>query len=117
VDVRDASESVVYDVVANATYTATPCTVAGLNANPASPQAHGTPITLTGSATCLGTPTYRFWVRAPGGAWQITRDYSTSSTFVWTPAAPGTYSLEVDVRNQNATAVYETVANTTFNAT
>lgn len=117
VDVRDASESVVYDVVANATYAATPCTGAGLNANPASPQAHGTAITLTGSATCLGTPTYRFWVRAPGGAWQITRDYSTSSTFVWTPAAAGIYSLEVDVRNQNATAVYEAVANTTFQAT
>ncbi len=117
VDVRDASESVAYDVVANASYTVNGCTGAGLSPNPASPQAHGTAIMLTGSATCLGTPTYRFWVRAPGGAWQITRDYSTSSTLVWTPAAAGTYSLEVDVRNQNATAVYETVANITFTAT
>jgi len=55
-------------------------------------------------------------VRTPGGSWRIVRDYSTASTFGWTPATAGTYSLEVDVRDQGATAVYETVANATFQA-
>ena len=116
VDVRDASESVAYDVVFNTTYTVNGCSAVTLSASPSSPQAHGTPITLTGSGTCPGTATYRFWVRNPGGSWKIVRDYSTTSTFTWTPAAAGTYSLEVDVRDQGATAVYEVVANSTFNA-
>ncbi len=111
VDVRDASESTVYDSVANLTYVVNGCSAAGLAASPPSPQAHGTLITLTGSAACPGTPTYRFWIRAPGGAWRIVRDYSTSNTFSWTPATAGTYALEVDVRNQGATSSYERVSN------
>ena len=117
VDVRDASESVAYDVVFNTTYTVNPCSAVTLGAMPASPQAHGTAITLTGTATCPGTATYRFWVRAPGGGWQIVRDYSTTNTFTWTPAAAGTYALEVDVRDQGATATYEAVNNIPFTAT
>ena len=117
VDVRDASESVAYDVVSNATYTVSGCSAVALSANPTSPQPHGTAITLTGTPTCPGTATYRFWVRASGGSWQIVRDYTTSNTFTWTPATVNSYSLEVDVRDQNATAAYEAVGNTTFNAT
>jgi hypothetical protein len=117
VDVRDASEATAYDAVFNTTYTATPCSAASIVASPPNPQTRGTSITLTGSATCLGTPTYRFWVRAPGGAWQVIRDYSTSNTATWTPAVAGTWSLEVDVRDQNATASYEAVSNTTYTVT
>ena len=69
----------------------------------------------TGS-TCPGTPTYRFWVRAPGGLWRMVRDYGAANTFTWTPATVGQYALEVDVRDQNATASYEAVYNTTFMA-
>ena len=119
VDVRDGTDpgAPAYDKVANITYTLSGCTAAWLSANPASPQPHGTAVTLTGSATCLGTPTYRFWVRAPGGSWQIVRDYSTTATFVWTPATAGTYSLEIDVRDQGATATYEGVSNLTYQVT
>jgi len=117
VDVRDASETTAYDAVFNASYIASPCSGASISASPSSPQAHGTTITLTGSGTCLGTPTYRFWVRPSGGVWQIARDYSTSSTFAWTPATAGTYYLEVDVRDQGATATYETVSNSTDTVT
>jgi len=56
-------------------------------------------------------------VRTPGGSWRIVRDYSTASTFGWTPATAGTYSLEVDVRDQGATAGYETVANISYGVT
>ena len=117
VDVRDASETVAYDVVFNTTYLVNGCSAAGLSASPASPQAHGTPITLTGSATCPGTATYRFWVRAPGGSWQIVRDYNTTNTFTWTPAVAGAYSLEVDVRDQNGTDTYENVKNISYTVT
>jgi len=114
VDVRDAAESVAYDAVQAVTYQLAGCTAASLSANPASPQAHGTPITLTATATCPGTPSFRFWVRAPGGSWQIARDYASSNTFAWTPGTAGTWSLEVDVRDAGATASYEVVNNTLY---
>ena len=114
VDVRSAGSTAAYDDVDNLTYVTTGCSAASISANPASPQPHGAAITLGGSATCLGTPTFRFWVRPAGGAWAIARDYSTSSSFTWTPATAGTYYLEVDVRDQNANASYEAVSNTTF---
>jgi len=114
VDVRDASETSAYDSVFNLTFAVNGCSGVTPSASPSSPQAPGTPITLSGNATCPGTATYRFWVRPSGGSWRIARDYSTSSTFAWTPTISGNYALEVDVRDQNATASYEAVSNTTF---
>jgi cell wall-associated protease len=82
----------------------------------ASPQPAGTTVTFTASAGCTGTPQYRFWVKAPGGAWTIAQDYGASSTFVWNTAGKpaGTYQLEVDVRNAGSTASYQAVANVSF---
>lgn len=114
VDARALGSSVSYDVVANTTYAVTGCATAALTEAPTAPQVHGTPVVLTGAAACLGTPEYRFWVRAPGGSWTIVQDYSSMKTFTWTPATAGTYQLEVDVRNQGASATYETVANDSF---
>jgi hypothetical protein len=113
VDVRDASETTAYDVVANLSYMVAGCSAAGISANPPTTAAHGTTITLTGSATCLGTPSYKFWVKAPGGSWQVVQGYGASNTLMWTPAVAGTYHLEVDVRDQGGTATYEMVANIT----
>jgi hypothetical protein len=114
VDVRDHGSTSTYEAVGSASFTLSGCISAALTPNPASPQAHGTTITLTASATCTGTPQYRFWVRAPGGAWTVVRDYASGNTFGWTPAAAGTYSLEVDVRNAGSAASYEAVANQTY---
>ena len=114
VDVRDASETTVYDVVANITYLVNGCSAAGLTANPANTAAHGTPITLTATATCLGTANYKFWVQAPNGSWQVVQQYGPTNTFTWTPTTAGAYNLEVDVRNQNGTDSYETVKNLTY---
>jgi hypothetical protein len=118
VDVRDHGSTSVYEAVANVYFTLAlpPCTAAHLNTDKASPQAHGATIVLTGSATCTGTAEYRFWVRDLSGAWHIVQDYSTTSTFSWntTGLAPGTYGLEVDVRNQGSAVTYETVANLNF---
>jgi len=110
--VRDASSLSTVDAFASTAVTG--CAAAALSAAPASPQVHGTQVVLTGGATCLGTPEYRFWVRAPGGSWTIVQDYSPASTFTWTPATAGTYQLEVDVRDHGAGATYETVANISF---
>src|SRR4029077_18005499 len=76
VDVRDAGSSAAYDHVANITYTLSGCSSAHLATDKAAPQVPGTTIVLTGSATCPGTPTYRFLV---GGI--VVQDYSTTSTF------------------------------------
>jgi hypothetical protein len=100
--------------VTNLTFTLAGCTSAALATNKPSPQTAGTTIVLTGSATCLGSPQYRFWVRAQGGAWKIVQDYGNANTFSWTPQTAGTYYLEVDVRNAGSTATYETVSNLTF---
>ncbi len=42
--------------------------------------------------------------------------YGSGNTFTWTTTGlvPGTYQLEVDVRNQGASATYETVKNISF---
>ena len=118
VDVRDHGSGATYEAVSNLTFALAlaPCTAAQLATDKPSPQVHGTTIVLTGGATCPGTPEYRFWVRDLSGRWTIVRDYSSSNTFSWstTGLPAGTYGLEVDVRNQSATVVYETVSNITY---
>ena len=93
-------------------------TNATLVPTPTGTASHGTLVTAVANAVCGngGTPEYRFWVRAPGGAWRIWLDYNANATFNWatTGLAPGLYYLEVDVRNQGSPASYETVYNTTY---
>jgi hypothetical protein len=115
VDVRDQAETVSYDAVKNLTYVINGCSAVGLAASPPNTAGRGTTVTLTATATCPGTPTYKFWVRAPGGAWTVVQAYSTGNSFTWvTPATPGTYYLEVDVRDQGGSDTYEKVANITY---
>jgi cell wall-associated protease len=73
----------------------------------ASPQAVGTPVTLTAAASG-GTPPhqYRFWLNS-GSGFSIIQDYSTASTFPWTPAAAGAYDILVDARSVGSTALKE----------
>lgn len=119
VDVRDLAETTTYDAVRNITYQLNACSAAFLSASPGSPSARGTSITLLGAATCPGPPTYRFWIRAPGGNWTIVQDYSSSNSYLWNTSglAAGSYGLEVDVRDQGAAASYEAVANLTYTLT
>src|SRR5207248_1636218 len=81
---------------------------ASITADHTSPQKPGVTVVLTGGAVCAGAPQYRFWVRPPGGAWAVARDYSPTATFSWvtTNKKVGSYALEVDVRNTGATAAY-----------
>jgi P2-related tail formation protein len=98
VDVRDQGAGG-YEVWSVRSYTLSACTAAGLSASPPGHAATGTTVTLTATASCPGTPTYRFLVNGT-----MVQDYSTTSTFSWntTGKAAGTYQLEVDVRDQGA---------------
>jgi hypothetical protein len=109
VDVRDAAESVSYDAVTNLTYQLNGCSSAGLTATQS-----GATVTLNGSATCPGTATYEFFFKDSTGWHLIGTGYSTSSSVTWTPAAPGTYTLEVAVRDQNGSDSYEAFHDISF---
>lgn len=114
VDVRDQSESVTYDAVRNLTYVVNGCSAVSLSANPVGTVAHSSTATFTATGICPGAPTYKFWVKAPVGNWTVMQPYGTSGIFAWVPSTPGTYSVEVDVRDQGGTDTYERVFNTTY---
>ncbi|HEV2035681.1 MAG TPA: hypothetical protein VGU71_16060 [Candidatus Dormibacteraeota bacterium] len=92
-----------------------------LTASPPNTSASGSTVTLTAAATCPGTPTYKFWIKAPGGDWTVVQDYSASNTLGWTNTSSpintttqGTYYIEVDVRDQGGTDTYESVNNVIY---
>jgi hypothetical protein len=78
--------------------------VTSLAPDKASPQALGTPITFTATATNGVAPyQYEFWL-FNGTTWSVGQAWTTSNTFVWTPTAPGSYTLQVWARNSGSTA-------------
>jgi len=96
----------------NPTYTlqtGPPCTASTLTFTPASPQARGTQVNLTGSASGCPNPVYEFWIQAPGGAWTILQAYSSSSSATWntTGLAAGTYLFDVWVKQSGSSADWE----------
>jgi len=117
VDVREGGhDAVPYERVANITYTLSGCTGATISEAPGAPSNAGTTVTLSATATCPGTPTYRFWVSPLGGPSWIVRDYDTGNTFSWNTAdlRVGTYRLEVDVRDHGSKDSSEKLASTTY---
>jgi hypothetical protein len=109
--VRDASSAAGYDAYTGNTYTltSTPCASVTASAAPASPQAHGTSVTFTASASGCPNPRYQFWVLAPGGAWTIAQGYSSLPTFNWntTGLPAGIYHYSVWVRDASSAAGYD----------
>jgi hypothetical protein len=110
--VRDASSGASYDAYFSGTaytLTSTPCASVTASAAPASPQAHGTSITFTASASGCPNPRYQFWILAPGGSWTIVQAYSSASTFNWMTAGlpAGTYHYSVWVRDASSAAGYD----------
>ena len=76
------------------------CTGVSLSPSPSSPQAVGTTILWTASATGCSSPQYLFYVRA-NGVWGIVQDWSTTATYGWSTGtlSAGDYLVEVDARN------------------
>jgi spore germination protein YaaH len=94
------------------------CSQAAITADKTTPQIPGTSITFTGTALCAGTGEYRFWLQLPGGgAFALMQDHSTTNTWTW--AVPpnqqlGTYTLQVDARNQGSLVDLDTYARMSF---
>jgi hypothetical protein len=109
--VRDASSAAAYDAFAGNAYmlTLVPCTSVTASAAPASPQAHGTPITFTATAAGCPNPRYQFFILAPGGSWTIAQPYSSNATFNWSTSAlpAGAYRYSVWARDASSAAGYD----------
>jgi hypothetical protein len=110
--VRQSGETVDKDanISPNPTYVlGPPCSSVTESASPASPAAPGTSVTLSAVAAGCPNPTYEFWIQPPGGAWQIVQAYSAASSYTWNTSGlgPGTYLLDVWVRNSGSGASKE----------
>ena len=92
------------------------CSEAAISADKTTPQIPNASVTFTGTALCAGTGTFRFWMQPPGGAFSVVQDYSTSNTLTWdTTGKPlGTYTFQVDARNQGSTASLDTYSRMDF---
>lgn len=70
-------------------------------ASTAFPAAAGSPITWTASSSAGSAGVqYQFWRNDPGVGWHMVRDYSSSSTYTWTPGLTdaGQHFLQVWAR-------------------
>ena len=111
--VRDATSSAGYDAYFPGTaYTVTsPCTSVTASASPAAPQAVGTAVTITASASGCPNPRYEFWILDPSSSsWAIAQAYSSSPAFAWstTGKPAGIYRYSVWVRDAVSSAGYDT---------
>ena len=79
-----------------------PPVITSFVADKVSPQAAGTTITFTATASDPDAGDqilYRFWMRRGSGSWTVVQDWSSSSTFAWTPAQTGDYQFIVWIRD------------------
>jgi len=113
--VRNAGSSAKSEAVKNLSYVlvpSTPATGATLSPDHASPQTAGTDVTFTaGGVGGSGSYEYKFWVKA-AGVWTPMQGYSATETWTWdtTGLTPGSYRVQVYVRNVGSSAQYEAVS-------
>jgi hypothetical protein len=84
--------------------------ITGLAANVGTPLLVGTPVTWTAAATSTAGPVeYKFLLFTQQTGWRVAQDYSTTSTFTWTPGWNdiGKAALQVWVRTVGSSAPYE----------
>jgi len=92
------------------------CVGPTLTASPMSPQLAGTRVTLTASTAGCWNPQYQFWVRGPNSVWNVLRPYASGPTAMWSTSglAPGSYAIEVWVKDAFSSQAYDTYAYLTF---
>lgn len=104
VEVRRAGADVLRDAYASVNFyqiqAAIPPNAVSLTPSIASPQASGTQITFTATASGGSGPyEYRFYLNDGSGAGYVLQGpYSATNTFVWTPTAAGNYDVFVETR-------------------
>ncbi|MFL7943703.1 triple tyrosine motif-containing protein [Priestia megaterium] len=69
--------------------------------NKVSPQALGTPITISATSEGSSNPEYRFYVRDEKGNLTTLQEYSSKNTVTWTPTKAGTYKVLVHAKDQS----------------
>lgn len=75
-----------------------------LSGGMASPQAAGTPITFTASATGGHGGPYSFkWWLFDGSQWVMLRNWGTTATYTWTPSKAGSYYVGIWGRDAQTT--------------
>lgn len=81
----------------------------GVTITPACPEGAGSPASWIATASGGTAPVqYRFWLRNDSaGTWTLLQDYSGASSAAWTPATPGTYSVQVWARSSGSGAAWE----------
>ncbi|WP_338470935.1 triple tyrosine motif-containing protein [Niallia sp. XMNu-256] len=72
-----------------------------VEADQASPQRVGTPITLTATSEGSNEPLYRFLVKGEKGKPTTLQSYSSNDTVTWTPTSPGNYTITVYGKDKN----------------
>jgi Matrixin len=95
----DAAEN---NLVASINFTITappPLSITSLTADRASPQAAGTTIVATATASGGAAPIQFKWWIFNGTVWSVGRDWSTGNTFSWTPTIAGDYRIGVWARS------------------
>ena len=101
VDAAQASAQMAY--VVN-TPPPAPVTSVALTSNLATPQNTGTNITFfTAGAGGVAPHQFKFLVQPTGGAAQVVQNWSTATTYTWTPATAGTYTVMVWARSAGVT--------------
>src|SRR6266513_581655 len=97
VDARNLGSSVSYDTYAVFSFRLALCNTPTLSTDKPSPQLPNTPVSITASVTCQGTPLYQFLKQPPGGTSSVVQDYGAGSAFAWStaPGAYGTYNFTV----------------------
>ncbi|HLG57345.1 MAG TPA: putative Ig domain-containing protein [Vicinamibacterales bacterium] len=80
-----------------------PLTLTSLTGNRTAPQPAGTSITFTAAITGGSAPQqFKFWI-FDGASWLVTRNWTTSNTWTWTPtSANSAYRVAVWVRNSTS---------------
>jgi hypothetical protein len=93
------------------------CTGVTLSPSVASPQAAGTQVVFTPTASGCVNPVYQFWTRpASSATWTMVQDYGTANSFKWTSTA-GDYYIGVHVRDAASTFAYDSVAGIPYTLT
>lgn len=86
------------------------CTAVTLGFNPTSPQAAGTSVAVSGTATCDGTavPSYRYFRRIGTGPWTDVSGGWVTGDYTWdTTGGTGVNQWQVWTRALGSTATYE----------